>query len=62
MRVLGRSEKETTELHRTSGAVYTAEVDDDHPVQVDGDVIGEASRLRVTVDKQALIVRVSGAA
>ena len=62
VRVLGRSEKETTELHRTSGAVYTAEVDDDHPVQVDGDVIGEASRLRVTVDKQALIVRVSGAA
>ena len=29
-------------------------------VQVDGDVIGEASRLRVTVDRQALVVRVSG--
>ena len=59
VRVLGRSVKESNELHRTSGAVYTAEVEDDHPVQVDGDVIGEASRLRVTVDQQALIVRVA---
>ncbi|MGO1166261.1 MAG: diacylglycerol/lipid kinase family protein [Janibacter sp.] len=59
VRVLGRSAKESNELHRTAGAVYTASVEDDHPVQVDGDVIGEASRLRVTVDKQALIVRVS---
>lgn len=59
VRVLGRSAKESNELHRTSGAVYTAEVEDDHPVQVDGDVIGEASRLRVTVDQQALIVRVA---
>ena len=62
VRVLGRSVKESNELHRTSGAVYTAEVEDDHPVQVDGDVIGEASRLRVTVDKQALIVRVASVA
>lgn len=62
VRVLGRSERESNELYRTSGAVYTAEVEHDHPVQVDGDVIGEASRLRVTVDKQALIVRVAATA
>ena len=60
MRVLGRSDKAGQELIRTSGAEYTAVVDEPHPVQVDGDVIGEASRLRVTVDRQALVVRVSG--
>ena len=59
VRVLGRSEKDGTELIRTSGSTYTASVDEPHPVQVDGDVIGEASRLRVTVDQQALIVRVA---
>ena len=59
IRVLGRSAKESNELLRTSGATYTVAVEDDHPVQVDGDVIGEASRMRVSVDKQALIVRVA---
>lgn len=59
VRVLGRSAKDSNELHRTSGSVYTVSVEDDHPVQVDGDVIGEASRMRVTVDQQALIVRVA---
>lgn len=59
VRVLGRSSRDGSELIRTSGSVYTAEVDEPHPVQVDGDVIGEASRLRVSVDKQALIVRVA---
>jgi len=53
--------RDGSELIRTSGSVYTAEVDEPHPVQVDGDVIGEASRLRVSVDPQALIVRVAGA-
>lgn len=62
VRVLGRSERDGTELIRTSGATYTAEVESPHPVQVDGDVIGEATRLLVTVDKQALIVRVAAAA
>ncbi|CAM3904380.1 diacylglycerol/lipid kinase family protein [Janibacter anophelis] len=61
VRVLGRSEKDGNELIRTSGSVYTVAVDEPHPVQVDGDVIGEASRLRVSVDQQALIVRVAGA-
>lgn len=60
VRVLGRSEKDGTELLRTSGSVYTASVEEPHPVQVDGDVIGEATRLLVTVDQQALIVRVAG--
>ncbi|KRE35351.1 hypothetical protein ASG73_16790 [Janibacter sp. Soil728] len=60
LRVLGRSEKDGIELIRTTGAVYTVDVDEPHPVQVDGDVIGEASRLRVSVDQQALIVRVAG--
>ncbi|MBM6545174.1 NAD(+)/NADH kinase [Janibacter sp. YIM B02568] len=57
-RVLSRSEKDMTQLVRRTGSEFTVEVDDAHPVQVDGDVIGEAHRLRVTVDKQALIVRV----
>lgn len=61
VRVLGRSTRDGTELIRTSGAVYTTEVEDPQPVQVDGDVIGEASRLRVSVDQQALIVRVAAA-
>ncbi len=60
VRVLGKSTRESNELTRTTGAVYTAAVDDRRQVQVDGDVIGEASRLRATVDRQALIVRVSG--
>lgn len=57
-RVLSRSEKDMTQLVRSTGADFTVEVDDPRPVQVDGDVIGEARRLHVTVDKQALIVRV----
>lgn len=61
LRVLGRSERDGNEMIRTTGALYTVEVDEPHPVQVDGDVIGEASRLRVSVDPQALIVRVAGA-
>ena len=59
VRVIGRAEKDGAELIRTSGSTYTASVDEPHPVQVDGDVIGEASRLRLTVDQQALIVRVA---
>ncbi len=62
VRVLGRSAKDSNELLRTSGATYTVSVDENHPVQVDGDVIGEASRMRVTIDKQTLIVRVASAA
>ena len=57
-RVLSKSDKDMTQLVRTTGSEFDVEVDDPRPVQVDGDVIGEARRLRVTVDKQALIVRV----
>ncbi|WEV77592.1 diacylglycerol kinase family protein [Janibacter cremeus] len=60
VRVIGRSRKDAAELIRTSGRTYTAEVDEPRPVQVDGDVIGEASRMRLTVDHQAVIVRVAG--
>ena len=60
VRVIGRSRKEAAELIRTSGTSFTTEVDQPRAVQVDGDVIGEATRLRVTVDKQAVIVRVAG--
>ena len=60
LRVLGRSEKDGNELIRTTGSVYTVDADEPHPVQVDGDVIGKATRLRVSVDQQALIVRVAG--
>lgn len=60
VRVIGRSRKDAAELIRTSGTTYTAEVDSPRAVQVDGDVIGEATRLRVTVDPRAVIVRVSG--
>lgn len=59
LRVLGRSEKDGNELIRTTGSIYTVDADEPHPVQVDGDVIGEATRMRVSVDKQALIVRVA---
>lgn len=59
VRVIGRSRKNAAELIRTSGTDYTVEVDAPRAVQVDGDVIGEASRLRVTVDQQAVIVRVA---
>ena len=58
-RVLSKSDKDTTQLVRTTGSEFDVEVDDPRPVQVDGDVIGEASRMRVTVDQQALIVRVA---
>lgn len=59
LRVLGRSEKDGNELIRTTGSAYTVDADEPHPVQVDGDVIGEATRMRVSVDQQALIVRVA---
>ncbi len=62
VRVVGRSRKEAAELIRTSGTTFTVDVDEPRAVQVDGDVIGEASRLRVSVDKQAVIVRVAGTA
>nr|WP_246297397.1 diacylglycerol kinase family protein [Janibacter cremeus] len=61
VRVIGRSRKDAAELIRTSGTTYTVDVDEPRSVQVDGDVIGEASRMRLTVDKQAVIVRVAGA-
>lgn len=57
--MLGRSEKDGNELIRTTGSAYTVDADEPHPVQVDGDVIGEATRMRVSVDQQALIVRVA---
>src|SRR5699024_1263381 len=60
VRVLGRSTRNATELTRSSAGVYTAEVEARRPVQVDGDVIGEATRVRATVDDRALIVRVAG--
>ena len=60
VRVLGRSTRNATELTRSSASVYTAEVEARRPVQVDGDVIGEATRVRATVDDRALIVRVAG--
>ena len=60
LRVIGQSRKEAAELIRSSGTTFTVDVDERRAVQVDGDVIGEASRLRITVDKQAVIVRVAG--
>lgn len=60
VRVIGRSRKDAAELIRTSGTTYTVDVDEPRSVQVDGDVIGEASRMRLTVDQQAVIVRVAG--
>lgn len=59
-RVLRRSEKSMPQLTRVTGSTFTVEVEEPHPVQVDGDPIGDAERLRVTVDRQALIVRVPG--
>ncbi|WP_338749787.1 diacylglycerol/lipid kinase family protein [Janibacter alittae] len=60
VRVIGRSRRDAAELIRTSGTTYTVDVDEPRSVQVDGDVIGGASRMRLTVDRQAVIVRVAG--
>lgn len=55
--VLRKSEKETSQLTRSRGSDFIVEVDDPKPVQIDGDVLGEARRLHVGVNKQSLIVR-----
>lgn len=55
--VLSRSERDMPHLARTSGERFEVEVDEPHPVQVDGDVLGEARHVVATVDRQALIVR-----
>lgn len=57
-RVLSRSRTDTARLTRATGSDIRVVVDRRQLVQVDGDVIGEADRLRLTVDPQALIVRV----
>ena len=56
-RVLSRSTRDARELIRTTGESFEVETDDEHAVQVDGDVLGTADRLVITVDRQALIVR-----
>ena len=55
--VLRKSEKETSQLTRSRGSDFIVEVDHPEQVQIDGDLLGEARRLHVGVDKQALIVR-----
>lgn len=60
IRVLGRSSREMTQLARATGQRFTATVDTPQAVQVDGDVIGQASTLEVSVEPKSLIVRVSG--
>lgn len=57
--VLRRSNREMAQLSRASGTTFTVDADRPQLVQVDGDVIGEAARLRVDVEPQALIVRVA---
>lgn len=58
-RVISRSRQDTTRLTRASGTQVAVTADKQQLVQVDGDVIGEATRLELTVDPSALIVRVA---
>ena len=59
-RVVTRSDKSAPSLSRMKCAGATIEVDDRQSVQVDGDIIGEARRLRVEIEPRALTVRVNG--
>ena len=60
-RVVTRSDKTAPSLSRMKCAGATVEVHEPQRVQVDGDIIGEARRLRVEIEGRALIVRVGSA-
>ncbi|MGL5864877.1 MAG: diacylglycerol/lipid kinase family protein [Dermatophilaceae bacterium] len=59
-KLLTKSDRTTATLSRYRCRTATVEVDDQHRVQVDGDVIGAARRLSVEVQPGALIVRTGG--
>jgi diacylglycerol kinase (ATP) len=56
-RLLTRSDRTTANLSRYQCRTASIRLDEPRRVQVDGDVIGEASRLGIEIQPQALIVR-----
>ena len=56
-RVIARSDRTSGNLSRYRCQTATVEVDEPQRVQVDGDIIGEASRLAVEVQPRVLVVR-----
>ncbi len=59
-RVITRSDRTSSTLSRYRCQTATVEVDEPQRVQVDGDVVGEATRLAVEVQPRVLIVRTDG--
>lgn len=55
--VLTKSERTSSRLDRFKGSVVTISVEEPQQVQMDGDVYGLASRVQMTVEPRALIVR-----
>ncbi len=60
-RVVTRSDRTSSTLSRSRCGAATVTVDEHQRVQVDGDIIGEASRLSVEIEPRALIVRTPSA-
>lgn len=56
-RVITRSDRTNATLDRHKCQTATVQVDEPQRVQVDGDIIGEASRLSVEVQPRVLVVR-----
>ncbi|HMM94254.1 diacylglycerol kinase family protein [Phycicoccus sp.] len=56
-RVITRSDRTSATLSRYRCQTATVEVDEPQRVQVDGDIIGEASRVAVEVQERVLVVR-----
>lgn len=56
-RVITRSDRTTPTLSRAKCTTATIVVDEHQRVQVDGDIVGEASRVEVEIQPRALIVR-----
>jgi diacylglycerol kinase family enzyme len=56
-RVITRSDRTSRDLSRHKCTAATVVVDEHQRVQVDGDIVGEASRFSVEIEPRALIVR-----
>lgn len=57
-RVLTGRESDGPSIERSQGREIVVVADPPQPVEVDGDVLGEASRVRMTISPAALVVRV----
>ncbi|NHA68581.1 hypothetical protein EPD83_011030 [Phycicoccus sp. CMS6Z-2] len=56
-RVVTRSDRTSSDLSRSKCTAATVRVDEKQRVQLDGDIIGEASRLAVEIEPRAVVVR-----